>query len=522
MEDNKLDKTSTSSISTASTDISTEQKNNNKVSIDKLLNKKQQDQRTEKKQTPLEKYLDDYAKTLENKSPEDLEKERNKLEQQKKMSLIASIIFAILALVLLITACILLPLAPALVIAILSAIGAITAVASGIIDYNITNKKIDRVNVKKSQLYWQKKTPLRGNNKTPSASIRPNNSNTKITTTEKNIANNNSAGKEDTKKHANSINNNILKDQGNTNNINNNLNFQKNNTYKNNIPSNTNSISNNVTADKKSNIIGNNTKNDNGNINNNKNKITTNNVDTKQNQATVASDSSNNIVNSKVATSNDKDTNMKSAMFDKNKINIPNNQQQKANVVSQTKNKTTNDEQEAEKVRQDTLQSILNGTLDLSDRPKSPEEYEQCRNALKTGKTQKDKAINQQQMIKYEIWNQLLSADQENYDRCIKNGKTPEQILEKNIHNDTTWQINVYNRHLEKEEQKNQSFLGAIWNALKFEKTIQEKRQAVTTAILGQQQKNGIQLSGVGKQTGNNYNSGAITNENMKTQVKKI
>ena len=94
MEDNKLDKTSTSSISTASTDISTEQKNNNKVSIDKLLNKKQQDQRTEKKQTPLEKYLADYEKTLENKSPEDLEKERNKLEQQKKMSLIASIIFS--------------------------------------------------------------------------------------------------------------------------------------------------------------------------------------------------------------------------------------------------------------------------------------------------------------------------------------------------------------------------------------------------------------------------------------------
>ena len=464
MEDDKLDKISTSSISTASTDISTEQKNNNKVSIDKLLNKKQQDQRTEKKQTPLEKYLDDYAKTLENKSPEDLEKERNKLEQQKKMSLIASIIFAILALVLLITACILLPLAPALVIAILSAIGAITAVASGIIDYNIIDKKIDRVNVKKSQLYWQKKTPLRGNNKTPSASIRPNNSNTKITTTEKNIANNNSAGKEDAKKHANSINNNILKDQGNTNNKNNNQNIQNKNK--------SNNISNNISANKNNNI--------------NTNTL---------NQASNTRQANKSI--------------------------------QKIPQLQSVNNNEQSDKQKAEKINLNTLTEILQGTLNLSShRPKNKQEYEQCKNELKQATTKTKKAILQRQMIKYEIWNQLPQKSQQKYEELIRAGTSPEEILKNRVKlknnvkkGVTDWQVNLYNKHLENEEKKNQSQLSAINHK---EKTIEEKRQAVTTAILGQQQKNGIQLSGVGQQTGNNYNSGAITNENMKTQVKKI
>ena len=196
MEDNKLDKISTSSISTASTDISTEQKNNNKVSIDKLLNKKQQEQPTAKKQTPLEKYLDDYAQTLENKSPEELQKEKEQLERQKKKSLIIPIIFAILALIALITACILLPLMAAIAIAIPFAIGAITFVASGIIDYNTINQKIDRVNVKKSQLSLREKTQLRGNNKARGASIQQKASNNQITMTKNNIANNSSVVEE--------------------------------------------------------------------------------------------------------------------------------------------------------------------------------------------------------------------------------------------------------------------------------------------------------------------------------------
>ena len=129
-------------------------------------------------------------------------------------------------------------------------------------------------------------------------------------------------------------------------------------------------------------------------------------------------------------------------------------------------------------------------------------------------------------MIKYEIWNQLPQKSQQKYEELIRAGTSPEEILKNRVKlknnvkkGVTDWQVNLYNKHLENEEKKNQSQLSAINHK---EKTIQEKRQAVTTAILGQQQKNGIQLSGVGKQTGNNYNSGAITNENMKTQVKKI
>ena len=155
---------------------------NNSISLNKLLEKKQQDQLTKRKQTPLEEYLDKYAMTLDNKSPSELDSEREKLEWRKKMSLIASIIFAILALIVLITACIFLPLMAALAIAIPCAIGAITAIASGIIDYNIINKQIDRVNSKKSQLSLQEKTQLRGNNKSKinnlDTSVQKNNTNT--------------------------------------------------------------------------------------------------------------------------------------------------------------------------------------------------------------------------------------------------------------------------------------------------------------------------------------------------------
>ena len=505
MEDNKLDKISTNSISTASTDMSTEQKDNHlndinsKVNTDKLLNKKQQDQRTEKKQTPLEKYLADYEKTLENKSPEDLEKERNKLEQQKKMSLIASIIFAILALVLLITACILLPLTPALVIAIPSAIGAITAVASGIIDYNIINQKIDRINTKIAQLHLKGQSQQKGNNKskinTLGTSIQQNNTNTKIATTEKNIANNNSVREEETKKNTNNINNNILKGQDNTNNINNknninnNLNIQKNNTSKNNTPSNTNDISNNVTADKKNNIISSNIKNDNGDINNK--KIHTN-----------AKTDINTEINTNKST-------IKSINITKTTTNSINNSKQ-------------SDKQQADNITNNTLNRILSGTLDLSSRPKSKEEYEKCQKELKDTKTQVAKAMLQQQIIKYNIWNQLSPKDQQAYEQLTKKGKSPEGILKQHIEN-TNWQVNSYNKHLENEEQKNQSLLSTInpvnWDIFKNEKNIKEKQNAVKTAILGQQQKNGIQISGISKQTGNNYNSGAITNTNIAKNI---
>ena len=57
------------------------------------------------------------------------------------------------------------------------------------------------------------------------------------------------------------------------------------------------------------------------------------------------------------------------------------------------------------------------------------------------------------------------------YDQRIEKGKTPEKILEENIPNENkNWQVVLYNKHLEKEEQKNQSIFSAMFNALKFEK----------------------------------------------------
>ena len=495
MEDDKLDKISTSSISTASTDISTEQKNNNKVSIDKLLNKKQQDQRTEKKQTPLEKYLADYEKTLENKSPEDLEKERNELEQQQKMSLIASIILAILALALLITACIFLPLAPALVIAIPAAIGAITAVASGIIEYNIANKKIDIVNAKKSDLSWRKTTQHIGNNKSRinnlGAGIQQNNSNDKIKTAEKNIVNNNSAGKEN-KNIANNINNNILKNQGNKNNINiPNNNTSKNNTQsipnnnisKNTKQNNTNVISNNVTANAKNNTNSNNIKNDNGNV-------------------------------------NDKKINTNAPI----KINIKNTLNNNSNHSATQARDIKDDNEAADLIYKQTQEQVLNGTLDLyNNRPKNEEEYKKCRDAAKNAKTQTERAKNQQQMIKYEIWSQLTQTSQQMYDQRIEKGKTPEKILEENIPNENkNWQVELYHQHLENENKSFFSYLNPF-NLFKTEPTIQDKRKVVQTEILkGSQQKNGIKLSDVGKTAGTNYNSGAIKSEDKKLTLIKI
>ena len=128
----------------------------------------------------------------------------------------------------------------------------------------------------------------------------------------------------------------------------------------------------------------------------------------------------------------------------------------------------------------------------------------------------------QQQIIKYNIWNQLSPKDQQAYEQLTKKGKSPEGILKQHIEN-TNWQVNSYNKHLENEEQKNQSLLSTInpvnWDIFKNEKNIKEKQNAVKTAILGQQQKNGIQISGISKQTGNNYNSGAITKKKKKKNI---
>ena len=61
------------------------------------------------------------------------------------------------------------------------------------------------------------------------------------------------------------------------------------------------------------------------------------------------------------------------------------------------------------------------------------------------------------------------------------------------------------------------------WIVSKNEKSIKEKRDAVRTAILkGSQQANGIQLSGVDTQKGDNYKSGAIENKDTKTKANQI
>ena len=337
VNDNGLDTASTSSTSTMDSDMNTKQKdnhlndiNNSKVNTDKLLNKKQQEQRTEKKQTPLEKYLDDYAKTLENKSPEDLRKEKERLEWQKKMSLITSIILAVLALVLLITACIFLPLMPALAIAIPSAIGAITAVASGIIDYNIINKQIDRVNTKMSKLHLKWPSQQKGNNKSKINNI--NKSNIEINENNNSNKNNVNADKKDNNIiNSNNVNNNTQdKNEKKNININNNQNIQQKNNSENHKQSNNNDvISDNILANKKNNIIGNNTKNDNGNINNKKAQT---------------------------------------------EINIKNTSNNNSSYSATKACDIDDDNKAADLIYKQTQEQVLNGTLDLSNRP-SEQDY---------------------------------------------------------------------------------------------------------------------------------------------------
>lgn len=453
---------------------------NNSIDTNKLLSKKQQEQPTAKKQTPLEKYLDEYAEKLENKSPEELQKEKEQLERQKKKSLIIPIIFAILALIALITACILLPLMAAIAIAIPFAIGAITMVASGIIDYNIINKKIDRVNVKKSQLSLREKTQLRGNNKACGASIQQKASNNQITMTKNNIANNSSVVEENAKKNTNNINNNILKkDQGNTNNINNNQNLQKEN--KNNTLSNTNGMPNNVTDNTKNNTNSNNIKNDNSKANNEKAQT---------------------------------------------EINIKNTSNNNSNHSATQARYIKDDNEAANLIYSQTAERVLKGTLDLSNHPNEQEYNTFKQTFYKKTVNPRIKAHAQQQMIKYEIWNQLSQTSQQNCEQLIKEGKSPEEIKDK-VKDKANWQVNLYNKHLENEEQKNQSLLSAInpvnWIVSKNEKSIKEKRDAVKTAILkGSQQANGIQLSGISTTIGANHDSGAIKNKDTKTKVNQI
>lgn len=437
MNDNKLEEASTNSTSTTSTDVSTEQK----VSIDKLLNKKQQYKQTAKKQTPLEKYLADYKKTLENKSPEELEKEKKRLEFKQKISLIASIIGAIAFLAVLILVAIFLPLAPALIAAIPCGIGAIALPICGIYDYKRKDKMIDIINTRIAQKQLQI-TP-RGNKK--NQYINNGQSNNKDASV-KNINNNN-------------VNSNNTQDKNEKKNINNNKSNKN------------DAMSNNILANKKNSNINTNTSNKTNNISKN--------------------------ITQQVTESIKK---------------IP--QSQSVNNGKQS------DEQQAENITNNTLNRILSGTLDLSSRPTSQQEYEQCKNELTQAKSQVAKAFNQQKMMKYEIWSQLSSTQQQAYEQLTKEHKSPEEILKQCFNGDTNWQVILYNKHIENEEQKNQSLLNPTnWSIFKHKKNIEEKQQAVKKAILGQQQKNGIKLLSVGQQTGDNYNSGAIKSEDMKIKV---
>ena len=426
-------------------------KTNTSVNVNKLLAHKGEP-RTNKKQSPLEEALARYEKQLNNKSLEELEKEKKKLEFDNKTTLILSIIAIIAFVALAIAAFVLLPIS-ALAIGIISALGAILTAIMEICDYKRLKKMIDIVNAKIAQkkLYI---TP-RGNKKNQYI--------------DNGQSNNKSISGQNINQNKNNNNITQLKDTNEKNNINinNNQNLKKKNTSK----IDKTIISNNILANKK-------------------NSIRTN-----------TSEISKNIAKQ-----------------------VDAGMQKKPKSLSVNNNKQS-DKQKAEEINSDTLNRILNGTLDLSsNRPKNKQEYEQCKKELKQAKTQETRAMLQQKVIKYEIWNQLSPDDQQAYEQLTKKGKSPEEIKD-NAKNNANWQVNLYNKHLENEEKKNQSLLSTInpvnWDIFKNKKTFEEKQQAVKTAILGQQQKNGIKLSSVGQQTGDNYKSGAITDTNItKQQVK--
>ena len=461
--------------------IDNSEKQHSDINANKLLQKKQEAQ---KNQVPVSMwpYLpkQEVEKILNNKNQQELKQIRAQLKQQQKQDIIASIIMAILFAIILVIAAIFFP-----PLAFLAAALVVVSLATGIVSAKTIENFIDKINAKIPTK--QRELDRRGNSRSNISKI---NDPKKVNSENLDKKGSNA----ETQGNTDNINNSILKDQDNTNNINNkniknniNNNTSKkqeqsnNNTSKKQEQSNDNAISKNILADKK--INSNDIKNHNSDVNNK--KINTN-----------------------------EKTDIKTEKTEINTKNILNNKSN--NSVTQAC-EIKDDNEAANLIYLQTAEQVLNGTLDLSSRPKDENEYNQFKKLFnKKDVNPRIKAHTQLQMIKYEIWNQLPQETQQECERLIEQNKSPEGILK----NNANWQVNLYNKHLENEEKKNQSFLGAIWNALKFEKNLEEKRKAVATAILkGSQQKNGIKLSSVSQYTGDNYSHGAITNKNMKIKV---
>ena len=539
--------------------------NNNfqRINVGKLLLKKQ------KKQTSLDKYLSDYEKTLDNKSLQDLNNEIERLEQQRKISLITAIIGAIAFLALLIMSIIFAPISLIPIIAIPCVIGIIASVGIGAYDYKITNKMRDIAYAKRVRK--QLDTQYHGNSMTQK---RNNN-----TSQDNNVQSSNKSNQEQKADK-------ILTTKGNNTNINSrHKNNAKINTASDKQPTKTN-------HDQNKEIKQNNIKNDheqadhcikktrtqvlNGTLDllshlpkdeNEYNKLlqSLNDKNTSEMEQALAK---RRIMKYRIwnqLSQEDKrkyeeyykterkepfrnDNNWQVKLYNqwqskeqksKEKQNIKisgteNNRSNNSSIKIEDKNntrlnkttynnnnnvKTSNKEGTASYINENTLNKILSGTLDLSsDRPKSQQEYEQCKNDLKCAKTSVKQAMLQQQMIKYEIWNQLSPEEQRKYEEyCNTARKEP-------FNGDKDWQVKLYNQHLEEEEHGKQSFLTAAYNIITKEKDIDisEKRQAVKTAILkGSQQKNNIQLLGVSQQTGN-YSPGTTMNKQGNTLSKSF
>ena len=545
----------------------TEKNNLQQINIDKLLLKKQ------KKQTSLDKYLSDYKKTLDNKSLQDLNDEIERLEQQRKISLITAIIGAIAFLALLIMSIIFAPISLIPIIAIPCVIGIIASVGIGAYDYKIINKMRDIVYAKRVRK--QPDTPYHGNSMTQKR-----NNNTSRNNNVQNIQSSNNSNKSNQKQKADKI---VAKKLSNTNNS------RQSHLNKSNTKINT--VSKRQLKEIKQNDI----KNDheqadhcikktrtqvlNGTLDllshlpkdeneynrllqllNDKNTSETeqalarrciikyriwnqlsqeeqrkykehcntqqkkpfrNDNDwqlklynqwqsqeqkSKERQNIKILGTENNGIND---SSNNNNSTIKKSQFNKNMQSTQNDGSDQ---------QTSNKEGTAGYINENTLNKILSGTLDLSsDRPKSQQEYEQCKNDLKCAKTSVKQAMLQQRMIKYEIWNQLSQEGKRKYEEyCNTAQKEP-------FNGDKDWQVKLYNQHLEEEEYSKQRFSKAVYNIItKKEKDISEERQAVKTAILkGSQQKNNIQLLGVSQQTGN-YSPGTTMNKQGNTLSKSF
>ena len=236
----------------------------------------------------------------------------------------------------------------------------------------------------------------------------------------------------------------------------------------------------------------------------------------------VTDNTKNNTNSNNIKNDNSKANNEKA----QTEINIKNTSNNNSNHSATQARYIKDDNEAANLIYSQTAERVLKGTLNLSNRPNEQEYNTFKQTFYKKTVNPRIKAHAQQQMIKYEIWSQLSQTSQQNCEQLIKEGKSPEEIKDK-AKDKADWQVNLYNKHLENEEQKNQSLLSAInpvnWIVSKNEKSIKEKRDAVRTAILkGSQQANGIQLSGVDTQKGDNYKSGAIENKDTKTKANQI